>query len=60
MLRWYKENSIPVERARKVGEQEKAGKIVVGILHDVERTEFCEEYYKLISKLRKEQRKEAA
>jgi len=54
MLRWYKENSIPAERARKMDETEKAGKIVVGVLHDVERTEFCEEYYKLIDRVRKE------
>jgi 2-oxoglutarate ferredoxin oxidoreductase subunit beta len=52
MLRWYKENSIPVERARKMEEREKVGKIIVGVLHDVERKEFCEEYYKLVNRMR--------
>jgi 2-oxoglutarate ferredoxin oxidoreductase subunit beta len=52
MLRWYKENSISAERARKMDDAEIAGKIIIGVLHDVERSEFCEEYYKLIEKVR--------
>lgn len=49
MMMWYKENSIPVETARKLSNSEKEGKIVIGVLHDMGRAEFCEEYYKLIA-----------
>ncbi len=52
MLRWYKENSIPVEISRKMSDQEKANKIVIGILYDQERPEFCDEYYKLIERVK--------
>ncbi len=53
MLRWYKENSIPVETARKMPARETEGKIITGILHNVERPEFCEAYYKLIARVKK-------
>jgi 2-oxoglutarate ferredoxin oxidoreductase subunit beta len=51
MLRWYKENSIAVERARKMSDEERRGKIVIGVLHDIERSEFCEEYQRLIKRV---------
>lgn len=51
MLRWYKENSIPVEVSRKMSDHEKADKVIIGILHDKERPEFCEEYYRLIERV---------
>ena len=50
MLRWYKENSIAVEKAKTMSEQEKKGKIVIGVLEDRERPEFCDEYRKLCKK----------
>lgn len=53
MLQWYKENSMPVEVARKVSEEEKKDKIIIGILHDAEKPEFCEEYQKLSARVRK-------
>ena len=53
MLRWYKENSMPVEVARKASEEEVKDKITIGILHDAERPEFCEEYQKLSARIRK-------
>lgn len=52
MLRWYKENSIPIETARKLTEAEKRKKITIGVLHDQERPEFCEEYFKLAQRVR--------
>lgn len=52
MLRWYKENSIPVEKARTLSENEKKDKIIIGILEDRERPEFCEEYKKMVEKIR--------
>jgi len=56
MLRWYKENSIPFERARKMSDEERQGKVVIGILHDTEKSEFCEEYQKLIRKVKGKRR----
>jgi 2-oxoglutarate ferredoxin oxidoreductase subunit beta len=47
MMEWYKKNSMPVEAARKASENEKEGKITIGILHDIERPEFCDVYQKL-------------
>ncbi len=55
MLKFYKENSIPVETARKLTIEEKKGKITIGVLHDIERPEFCEEYFKLVEKVRKKE-----
>jgi len=53
MLKYYKENSVPVETARKMSSEDLAGKITIGVLHDIERPEFCEEYKKLVDKVRK-------
>ena len=47
MMEWYKNNSIPVGAAQKVSEDEKKGKITIGILHDIDRPEFCDVYQKL-------------
>ena len=52
MLRWYKENSIPFETARKMSDEERQDKITIGVLHDKERPEFCEEYFKLVERVR--------
>lgn len=53
MLKYYKENSIQIETARKMLDKEKTGKITIGVLHDIERPEFCEEYFKLVERVRK-------
>ena len=53
MLRYYKENSIPIETAKKLSDEEKGGKITIGVLHDIERPEFCEEYQKLLERVKK-------
>ncbi len=53
MLIWYKENSIQIEAARKMNTQERENKIVIGVLQDVERHEFCEKYYELIKKIKR-------
>ncbi|MCK4249917.1 2-oxoacid:ferredoxin oxidoreductase subunit beta [candidate division WOR-3 bacterium] len=55
MLRWYKENSIPVEAAKKMSRKEKDGKIIIGVLHNIERVEFCEEYKKLVERVKRGQ-----
>lgn len=53
ILRWYKENSIPVEAAKKMSRKEKDGKIIIGVLHNIERAEFCEEYRKLVERVKR-------
>ncbi len=52
MLRYYKENSIQVEKAKKMSIEEKKDKITIGILHNIERPEFCEEYFKLVERVK--------
>ena len=52
MMRWYKEQSIPIEKARTMPEEEKKDKIIVGVLQDRERPEFCEEYKKLVDRVK--------
>ena len=43
MMKWQKDNSIPVEKARELGEAELKGKIVTGVLVDRERPTYHEE-----------------
>jgi len=44
MLRWQKENSVPIEKAAKMSEEELKGKIVTGIFVDRDRPEYNEQY----------------
>jgi 2-oxoglutarate ferredoxin oxidoreductase subunit beta len=53
LLQWYKEKSIPVEKARGMSDQAREGRITIGVLHDQEAPEFCEEYQRFIGRLRK-------
>lgn len=43
MMKWQKDNSIPVAKARELGEAELEGKIVTGVLVDRERPTYHEE-----------------
>jgi 2-oxoglutarate ferredoxin oxidoreductase subunit beta len=52
MMRWYKENSIPFARAKNMSAEERRDKIITGILHDTEQPEYCEEYYRLIERVK--------
>ena len=52
MIQDLKERSVPVKKAAKMEDQELAGKIVTGVLVDVDKPEFVEEYDKLIASLR--------
>lgn len=47
MMEWQRDNAIPVEQAKTLGESELEGKITTGVLVDVERTTYDEEYRKL-------------
>ncbi|UCD19491.1 MAG: 2-oxoacid:ferredoxin oxidoreductase subunit beta [candidate division WOR-3 bacterium] len=52
MLDWYKNNSVQIEAARKMSDEEKEGKVTIGILHDSDRPEFCEVYSQLSARVR--------
>ncbi len=47
MMKWQRDNSIPVKKARELGEAELKGKIVIGVLVDRERASYHEEHEKL-------------
>ena len=49
MMNWQRDNAIPVEKARGLGETELKGKIVTGVLVDREIPTYHEEYKKLLS-----------
>jgi 2-oxoglutarate ferredoxin oxidoreductase subunit beta len=58
MLKWQKQNSIAVEKAREMKPEELEGKIVTGIFVEKRRPEYVEDYYRLIARLRKKQENE--
>ena len=47
MLKWQKENSVPIEKAKTMSKESLQGKIVTGIFTDVIKPEFGAEYEKL-------------
>lgn len=51
MLKWQKENSIPIEKAKEMKPEELEGKIITGIFVEEERSEYVEDYYRLISRI---------
>jgi 2-oxoglutarate ferredoxin oxidoreductase subunit beta len=54
MVKFLKESSININKAKNMSEEELNGKIVVGEFLDIEKPEFVEELHKLIEKLKKE------
>ena len=52
MINMFKENSVPVAKAKKMTEEELKGKIVVGVLYDEDKTEFCEVYSNLLQRVK--------
>ena len=55
MMDRYKGMTYNIRSADKLSAEEKAGKFPVGVLHQVDRPEFCTQYDKLIESLRKPQ-----
>ena len=51
MLKWQKENSIPVEKAKEMKPEELEGKIVTGIFVQEQRPEYVEDYHRLIAEV---------
>ena len=52
MLSWFKQNSISVGKAKKMTPEELEDKFVLGRIHHVEKSEFCDEYQQLINSVR--------
>ena len=52
MMNWLKENAVPKSRADKMEPGERQGKIVTGVLVDIELPEYTQEYQKLIDRVR--------
>lgn len=48
MMKWQRDNSIPVEKAKELDEAELEGKIVIGVLADKEKSTYDEERRKLL------------
>jgi 2-oxoglutarate ferredoxin oxidoreductase subunit beta len=47
MMQWLRDNSVPVAKAKGLGEAALKGKIVTGVLADREKPTYHEEYWKL-------------
>jgi 2-oxoglutarate ferredoxin oxidoreductase subunit beta len=48
MLKMFKENSVMLGAAKKMTQEELVGKYVIGALYQEEKSEFCDEYQKII------------
>ena len=48
MLNAFKENSVTTAKAKRLSPEEMEGKSVIGTLHEDNRSEFCDEYQKLV------------
>jgi len=53
MLNTIKDNSVSVGKAKNMTPEELEGKQVIGTLHTSEKTEFCDEYQKIVDAHRK-------
>jgi 2-oxoglutarate ferredoxin oxidoreductase subunit beta len=53
MLEAQRDNTVPLEEARNMSQEELEGKILTGVFVDVEKPEYCEEYEKLIQREKK-------
>lgn len=52
MMKYQKDNTVMVEKAKTMTEEELNGKIVIGVLRDKEAPEYSEEYAKLVEKVK--------
>lgn len=53
MLKWQKENSVPVQAASKLPPEQVQGKLIIGELHRQEAPEYIDEYEKIIAAARR-------
>lgn len=53
MLEWQRDNTIRLEKAKTMTEEERTGKIVMGVFHKEEKPEFCQRYSELVERAQK-------
>ncbi|MFH1701137.1 MAG: 2-oxoacid:ferredoxin oxidoreductase subunit beta [Candidatus Zixiibacteriota bacterium] len=56
MLKWMKAHAMPIKAAKSLPPEKLEGKFLTGVLWDIEKPEFCEEYEKIIQRFQKEGR----
>jgi 2-oxoglutarate ferredoxin oxidoreductase subunit beta len=56
MLKWMKSHAMPIKAAKSLPPEKLEGKFLTGVLWDIEKPEFCEEYEKIIQRFQKEER----
>ena len=56
---WYKENTILASKYRKLPEEERARetRMPIGVLQDVDKKEFTEEWARLVEKIRRSRKR---
>ncbi len=47
MMKWLKEHAVPVEKALQMSKEDMEGKFTIGVLQDVEKPVYTEEYEKI-------------
>ncbi len=52
MLQSFKENAVMAGKAKTMTEEELRGKFTIGVLHEAEKTEFCDEYQAVIDRVK--------
>lgn len=52
MMKWQKENAVFVDKAKDMSPEELRGKLVLGVIQELDYPEYTEEYQKLIDKLK--------
>lgn len=52
MMKWQRDNAVPLAKAQTMSAEELKGKFVTGILHDIERPEYVDRYEALIESLK--------
>lgn len=50
MIQAFKDIAVPVSKAAKLPPEKLEGKIIIGVLHNIERPEYIEQYQKIIDK----------
>jgi len=50
MINWQKEHSVSVTAAEKMSPEDLQGKFITGVLHDIEKPEYLDQYQKIIDR----------
>jgi len=53
MMKWQKENSVMAAKAETMSPEELKGKLVIGMVQELDYPEYTEEYQKIIDRFKK-------